>query len=154
MVRGRRGGGRKGRGGEEWARSYILKGCWNNFNRCRRSTCPQTFPSASSRPFRFFLLPSAPFPVIWRKKNMHPPAGSVSCRLVKHAQKRGLFGHFTQISTGRRGEISRRTTSARKTRPPELQQPTENAVGPMPTPDPVIKRQPVCPKLDGPDPAK
>lgn len=29
-----------------------------------------------------------------------------------------------------------------KATPPELRQPTENAVGPMPTPDPVIKRQP------------
>lgn len=53
-----------------------------------------------------------------------------------------------------RGEVTRWTKAVQDAKPPELQQPTENAIGPMPTPDPVIKRQLPHPESDGPDPAK
>ena len=45
-----------------------------------------------------FFLPSAPFPVTQPKKNTQLPAGPASFCAVQHRQKRGLFGHFTQIS--------------------------------------------------------
>lgn len=55
---------------------------------------------------------------------------------VAYAQ-RALLEHFTGPEATLAGD-----KSGSQTRPPELRQPTENAVGPMPTPDPVIKRQP------------
>jgi hypothetical protein len=143
------GGGRGARRGE-WGRSRILKGCWNNFNqKCsRRSTCPPSPPRRLSvRPSR--SPPQRSLPRGPAKRDTQLPAGPVSHRPA-HGQ-RGLFFH-ARVSLGSRTEISRGGTKVRETRPPEQQQPTGNAVGPMPTPDPVIKRQ--RPKADGPDPAK
>ena len=132
----------------------ILKGCWNYFNRVdnRRSTRPPTFSFGVFPPSR--ILPSAPSLVISPKKNMHLPAGFAPRLTASHAQKRGFFQNFSPDFMDPRGEISRWTKTVRDTKPPELQQPTENAVGPMPTPDPVIKRLVSRPKQDGLDPAK
>jgi hypothetical protein len=48
--------------------------------------------------------------------------------------------YFVRIFWISEGKIRRWTKAAQRATPPEIQQPTENAIGPMPTSDPVIKR--------------
>jgi len=140
--------------GGEMRRKCILKGCWNYFNRVdnRRSTRPPTVSFGVFPPSR--ILPSAPSLVILQRR-------TCTClQALRHVsphpirKNEDFFRIFHPDFMDPQGEISRWTKTVEDTKPPELQQPTENAVGPMPTPDPVIKRLVSRPKQDGLDPAK